>query len=200
MVHYSTVYTPDPEQGNTIVATPVFDYRGVFGELDAYSKGAISTGLYNTNPSYRVPVYQCGIANCTWADYPSLAIGVHCADLTPQLTSREAIYYTNYTNPLAVIQIIAAFANEYVNSSAEVTALECVMFPAVKTYFSAVGSWYTDSWWAAQSGSEDLAVGPLDTPDAYFESMVDMYEEYTYVAAENNSINAGYFLIASQFW
>jgi hypothetical protein len=232
LVHYDTVYADDASS-NQIVSTPVFDYRGTFGELDPTTKGAISAGLYSMDPpSFRVPVYVCETGNCTWADYPSLAVGVHCVDLTSQLTqtcsngtnidpvmgaacdwslpngvhlgtdgrivlamntSQQAIHYTNYTNPLAVIQTIAAFSSEYVNASAAVSASECVMFPAVKKYFSAVGQWYTTPWYANHS-DDYTAIGPLSTPDYYFENTIDMYEEYTYVAADNNSVSAGYFL------
>jgi hypothetical protein len=234
LVHYDTVYADDASQYNLVVTTPVFDYRGTFGELDPTTKGAIAGGLYSLDPpSFRVPAYTCDTGNCTWANYPTLAVGVHCADLTTQLTqtcsngtnvdplmgaacdwslpngvhlgadgrtvlamnvSREAIHYTNYTDPLAVIQTIAAFSNEYVNASAQVSASECVMFPSVKTYFSAVGQYYTTPWYANHSEDTTVSVGPLDTPDFYFEEMVGQYEKYTYVAAENNSLTAGYFL------
>ena len=236
LVHYETVYQPDAQQYNMIKTTPVYDYRGAFGELDVSGKGAISAGLYSTGPpSYRVPDYTCYTGNCTWQDYPSLAIGVHCADLTAQLTqvcsnssdtnstlgpacdyslpngmhlgtdgrtvlavntSRDALVYTNYSNPLAIVQAIGAWSHEeiFVNATAPVTALECVMFPAVKTYVSAVGALYEQPWYAAHEGTGDI--GPLDTPDRYFENMVDMFEDYTHVAADNNTIDAGYFLNA----
>jgi hypothetical protein len=111
-------------------------------------------------------------------------------------TSREALVYTNYSNPLSIIQAIGAFRNNFVNESAEVSALECVMFPAVKTYFSAVGKWYTEPWDANHTSGEE--VGPLRTPDQYFETTVDMFETYTYVesdnSSDNNPLSAGYFL------
>jgi hypothetical protein len=234
LVHYDAVYADDASRFNQIVSTPIFDYRGSFGELDPMSKGAISAGLHSMDPlSFRVPVYVCDTGNCTWADYPTLAVGVHCMELTSELTqtcsngtsvdpvkgaacdrslpngvhlgsdgktllamntSREAIHYRNYTNPLAVVRTIASFGNEYVNVSALVSASERVLFPAVKTYFSAVGQWCTTPWYANHSEDTSLPVGPLNMPDFYFESMVGLYENYTYVAADNNSLNAGYFL------
>lgn len=109
--------------------------------------------------------------------------------------SRPAIHYTNYTDPIAIVQSIGAFAlTDYINSSAVVTASECAMFPAVKTYFSAVGSWYTQKWYDSRPVDGPIEMGPFDTPDQYFEQMVDMFEEYTYVSADNNSADAGYFL------
>ena len=234
LIHYDTVYLPDPAQDNMIWSTPVYDYRAAFGELDVAGKGAISAGLYGMRtPTYRVPDYTCHTGNCTWENYPSLAIGVHCSDLTSQLVqtcsngtntdplmgaacdyalpngmtlgvdgrtvlavnaSRDPLVYTNYTSPLAVIQAIGSFNAEYVNASAPITAVECVMFPAIKKYISAVGSWYTEPWYAAHGNGNGDAVGPLNTPDQYFEEMISMFEEYIYVPADNNSIDAGYFL------
>lgn len=239
LIHYETVYLANPRDTNYISSTPVYDYRGTFGDLDSFGKGALSAGLYSTGPAtYRVPGYDCSTGNCTWPDYASLALGVHCADLTQQLTqtcsnatnvnstlgapcdyslpngmnlgndgrtvlavntSREAVVYTNYTNPIAIVQAIGAYQNEYVNASASVSAVECIMFPAVKRYTSSVGSYYTAPWYAAHT-EDSTAVGPLGTPDDYFENMLDMHENYDYVFASNNSIEAGYFLRPGPSW
>lgn len=85
LVHYDTVYIPDPERTSSIVTANEFDIPEVFGQLGSDAKGRIQSGMYSVSSSLRVPTYSCDTGNCTWIGYNTLGVGVHCADLTSDL-------------------------------------------------------------------------------------------------------------------
>jgi hypothetical protein len=103
--------------------------------------------------------------------------------------SRTSIKYTNYSNPIAVVQTIGAFYNEYINASAKVLASECVLFPSIKELDSSVGQWYLDN----VDSNAQVASG-LFTGEQYVEQTVSEYDDYTYTAAPDNAPGGGYFL------
>jgi len=229
LVHYDTIYRIDPTRNASLTTTNEFDFTGPFGQLGSSAKGMINSGLYSVSDSLRVPSYSCDSGNCTWLGYNTLAVGIHCADLTSELTqtclngtnfdpdlgapcnyklsnglnlgaddghnvfavnlSRTSIKYSNYSNPLAVVQTIGAFYNEYINASAKVSASECVLFPAIKQLNSSVGQWYMNNI----DSNAQVSTGEF-TGDSYIEQTIDLYDNYTYVPAPDSRPTAGYFL------
>lgn len=103
--------------------------------------------------------------------------------------SRTSIKYSNYTNPLALVQTIGAFYHEYINASAQVLASECVLFPAVKELNSSVGQWYLDN-----VDPNALVSTSTFTGDYYVEQEISSYDNYTYTPAPDNRAGAGYHL------
>jgi hypothetical protein len=85
LVHYNTVYNPDFERNSSLTTANEFDFSGAFGQLGSDAKGRIQSGIYSVSDSLRVPSYACDTGNCTWLGYNTLAVGVHCADLTSEL-------------------------------------------------------------------------------------------------------------------
>ncbi|RDI82398.1 hypothetical protein Vi05172_g7748 [Venturia inaequalis] len=230
LVHYDTVYMPDPDRPSSIVTANEFDIPEPFGQLGSDAKGRIQSGMYSVSSSLRVPTYSCDTGNCTWIGYNTLGVGVHCADLTSDLVrtcsndtalqnsvmgapcnyrlpngmnlgsddghnvfavnlSRASIKYSNYSNPLTLVQTIGAFNNEYINASVQVLAAECVLFPAIKKLNSSVGQWYLDN-----VDPNALVSTSTFTGDFYVEQEISMYDNYTYTSALDDRASAGYHL------
>lgn len=100
--------------------------------------------------------------------------------------SRDALFYSNYSNPLAIVQSIRASDGSafFSNSDANVIASECALTPCVATLNSSIGLW---------AQTERFKVSPEDmhnsvAVDNYAEYEWLTYDQYVYDASSGISI------------
>jgi hypothetical protein len=103
--------------------------------------------------------------------------------------SRDAIVYTNYTNPLAIIQTIRLNDGDatFSNASYGAYASECALVPCIKTFDSSVGAWAQAE--RAKISPNDMHGSPGDTLDYYVEYEGAIYDKFKFDAATGISLS-----------
>jgi hypothetical protein len=102
--------------------------------------------------------------------------------------SRDAIFYTNYTNPLAIIQTVRLSGEAtFANAENVAFASECALVPCIKTFNSSVGAWAQSQ--RAKISPDDMHGSPTDTLDYYVEYEGAIYDKFDFDAATGISLS-----------
>lgn len=157
-----------------------------------YSTLAICNKCKDLTPSLVMTCQNGTVANSSLGaacDY-SLPNGMHLGSdghtVMAVNMSREALFYSNYSNPLAIVQSIrAAYDNVFFSdSNAVAIASECALTPCVATLNSSIGLWQQ---------TQRYKVSPNDmhnshSVDNYVEYEWLTYDKYVYDASSGISI------------
>jgi hypothetical protein len=128
-------------------------------------------------------------AACDWSLPNGMNLGADGRTLFALNMSLPSTQYPDFDNPLAVVHSITNYIDDFINATSPVFAAECILYPVVLTLNTSVGQWSVDN-----SPDKNNPIIPLNTPDKYYETIVDVYNGYRYVSADDNRASAGYLL------
>ena len=127
----------------------------------------------NADPVYGAP--------CDWSLPNGMSLGIDGRTVMAVNASRPSIAFEGFANPWIVVQLIGQSSYEFMNSSVQAYAAECILYPAVKALNSSVGQFPAmERYKWDPEGTRSFG-----TDDNYMEYELDTYEKYVYVPPPN---------------